>query len=142
MRKLVVPTLVLIAATFLAGIQLASAAEGAAFPELKAFHDLVAKLWHTYYPTDNWKAARELAPDLVKAADALAKAPLPADVKNRQKSFDEKAKYLSAIVADYAEVAQKTDDGAMKKATVKLHEAFHELVTALYSQPKTGDNKK
>jgi hypothetical protein len=137
MRRLFVAVLFLVT---LGAFAWAWAGEEASFPELKAFHDLIAKAWHTHYPQDDFASLRKMAPDFVKAADVLVKAKLPPTLQKRQSVFDMRSKVLALKADEFAATAKKNDDAALKKATVALHEAFHDLVSGLYSKadPEEG----
>lgn len=100
---------------------------GKGFVELKAFHDVMAKMWHEDFPKDDWKAIRTATPQLKKATDALVAAKLPASYQPRAAQFEVDVKLLAASVENVIKAGNGADDGALKQAVIKMHEAFHDV---------------
>ncbi|NLH47147.1 MAG: hypothetical protein GX444_00940 [Myxococcales bacterium] len=124
-----------------AGAAWAGENEPAPVPELTAFHLVMAKCWHTDYPAKDWAAIRQAAPELVMLAGALQKATLPAGLQSRKATFDSKALILVAEVGKLAQTAKGKDDAALSKALIDVHEAYHQLATALYKKEEPEHNE-
>jgi len=95
-------------------------------PELKAFHDLLAPLWHAEKGpkrTSDTCAARE---QFKAAADAVAKAtpPVPANAD----TWTAGTRALVAAVADLDHQCTVAGSGDFEGVFAKVHEAFHALM--------------
>ena len=133
--------LILILASLGASAVWAADNEPAPFPELTAFHHVMAQCWHTDYPAKDWAAIRLAAPELVSLAATLQKATLPAGLQSRKATFDSKALILVAEVGKLAQTAKGKDDAALGKALIGVHEAYHQLTVALYKKDEPEHNE-
>ncbi|MDP8222445.1 MAG: hypothetical protein P9L99_03730 [Candidatus Lernaella stagnicola] len=112
------------------------------FPELKAFHDVMAQMWHVDFPKDDWAAIRTVAPKLSEAAAALVKAELPANYAERKAQYAIDVKLLADSVANVVAAAKGDDDAKLKQSVIKMHEFFHDLIYNLNSQKEANNSQQ
>jgi hypothetical protein len=95
-------------------------------PELTAFHDLLAPLWHAEKGPKRMKDTCAAVPQFKTSADAVAKATPP--TKANADTWTQATRALVASV-DALETACKTNDNAKFEAAFhNVHEAFHSLM--------------
>ena len=104
------------------------------FPALNEFHDVVVKIWHEYFPVDNWSAVRQAVPDLQKRMKALQEAQLPAGFSSQADAYKAKLADLTNSVNELAEAAKGDDDEKLNKSVVKMHTAYHSLIRILFAK--------
>lgn len=96
------------------------------WPELKAFHSVMAQ---TFHPSEegNLQPIKERAGEMVEKAEALAKSTIPADFSN-----DKIKKAIEKLVADSKDlktlVDKKESDEVITKNLSALHDTFHEII--------------
>jgi len=131
----------IIVAACLSATTVAAKEEGASmkFPEMGAFHEVIYKIWHEYYPAGDFEAVRAICPKLSESMEALSKAELPEVYQHRSEVFQKRRAALQASVDDLVKMAKEGDDAAMKSGVERLHHAFHGLVRAIHSRPRSLD---
>ena len=102
------------------------------FPELSAFHEVLAPIWHTHYPANDWAAIRQAAPQLVAKMQALKNAKLPPGLALHAAAYQPKLEALQQAVNAVAAAAQGADDEKLKQAVMQMHHAYHAIVMVLY----------
>jgi hypothetical protein len=117
-------------------------ADGKSFPELKAYHDVMAEIWHQHFPKDDWAAVRAKASALKPAMDAMLKAKLPAGYAPRLAQFDVDVKIMGVATDSVIAAAKGTDDDALKQTVIKMHEAFHDLIYNLNTDKDPEDPER
>jgi hypothetical protein len=107
-----------------------SQTDTAEWPEMDAFHLIMAESFHPYKDTLNLGPARANADALASAAEKWSDAPLPKKVNND----DVKAKLqqLKTDTKAFAEIVKSGDDKAIGEALTRLHDLFHEIQEAWY----------
>lgn len=94
------------------------------------FHIVMAEAFHPYKDSANLQPAKELAADMVAAAEKWAKSPLPAQVDNDvvKGKIDE----LTKETKQFQETVQSGNDAEISSQLNALHDLFHELQDAWY----------
>mgnify|MGYP000901832625 FL=1 len=131
-RRLLVMTICF--ALLLPALLLAAEEHGDNVPGMKEFHDVMAKMWHTYYPANDWASVRKDIGALQERAKKLQETKLTGDMAAKQETFDktvaEMIKQIDLLVA----ACKKDDDEAVKKGVFDVHMAFHDMISALYAK--------
>ena len=100
--------------------------------EMDDFHMAMAEAFHPYKDSANLEPAKTYADSLVASADRWSKAPLP-----EKFSEDDEIKFklnqLKVDAATFADVAKTGNDKAIGESLTKLHDLFHEIQEAWYS---------
>lgn len=99
----------------------------AEWPEMDAFHMLMAESYHPFKDSANLEPARKLAPELAASAVSWAAATLPAQVDNDEMK-EELATLSKECQAFAAQVSAGGDDAAQGAALTALHERFHGIM--------------
>lgn len=92
-------------------------------PAMKDFHDVLAKVWHTYLPEKDYASIRKDAPKMAGLMETVKKAELPKSVKDveaAKKQIDVLAKAVDNLVV----VAKEADDEKLSAAVTSVHEEF------------------
>jgi hypothetical protein len=107
------------------------------WPELKTFHEIMAK---TFHPSEegNLKPIKERAGEMVEKAQALADSKIPTEFAN-DKVKAAVAKLVTGSKELKALVDKKEKDEVITKNLSALHDTFHEIV-GLCMHPE-GDHK-
>lgn len=96
-------------------------------PALNDFHEVIAEIWHTAWPEKNTKMLVELLPQVEKGAAAVAKAPLPGILHEREAKWGEGVKRLQSIVSEYKAATAPMDDKKLLSAAERLHMQYEVL---------------
>lgn len=108
-------------------------------PELFAFHDVIATIWHEAWPAKDVAQLKALLPEVKSGAAKVAGAALPGILRDKQAAWDEGVAALQRTVADY-EAAAAGDDGAKLLAAAEaLHAQFEKLVRTIRPVTKEID---
>jgi hypothetical protein len=105
-----------------------SPTDTAEWPEMDAFHLIMAESFHPYKDTLNLGPARANADALASAAEKWADAPLPKKVDND--NVKAKLQQLKTDTNAFAKVVKSGDDKETGEALTKLHDLFHEILEA------------
>lgn len=111
--------------------------EQADWPEMDAFHMIMAESFHPYKDSANLEPAKAQAAGMAANAASWAEAPLPKKVNN-----DQVKEYLATLkteTAAFAELVQTGSDEEIGKALTDLHDLFHSIQEAWYGG---GDGQK
>jgi len=100
-------------------------------PELKAFHEVIFKLWHDAWPNKNIALMKELIPAIDSHVVKLQKVELPGILRDKKSKWDEKVKLLDTIVVDYKKAAAANDTQKSLDAAEKLHAQYESMVRIL-----------
>ena len=117
--------LILVALGILAVSGVYAQTKAAPWPEMKAFHTLMAG---TYHPAEegDLKPLKEKAVELHKAAETWKASKIPADFKEK-----ETKETLELLVKQTAEIAEKVKTNITDKELVGLitsaHDTFHKI---------------
>lgn len=105
--------------------------------ELDEFHAIMADVFHPLKDSGNIAVYMSRAGELADAAEKWAAAPLPEKVNNDEvKSMIEELKKGSRQVAD--EIANGAEEDYAGTELHKLHDQFHKIQEAWYSDGKEG----
>lgn len=102
------------------------------WPEMDAFHLIMAESFHPYKDSGNLEPAKRYAAEMAQSAAKWAEAPLPEKVNKPE--VKEKIGLLKAGTADFAVIVQNGDDAQIGEALTSLHDLFHELQDAWYGR--------
>jgi hypothetical protein len=97
-------------------------------PALNSFHEVIFKIWHEAWPQKNTALLRQLVPDVEKGIAAVATAPLPGILRDKEPAWEEGVRKLQAVGADYRAAAASNDDTRLITAAEKLHGQFEALM--------------
>jgi hypothetical protein len=100
-------------------------------PELKAFHSVIYKLWHTAWPEKDIAMMAELIPDIDKGVEKIQKAELPGILRDKKPRWEEGIKGLNVIVKEYKTAIASKDTQKILDAGEKLHSQFESMVRML-----------
>ncbi|MBI4810044.1 MAG: hypothetical protein HY800_01075 [Ignavibacteriales bacterium] len=100
-------------------------------PELKAFHEVIFKLWHDAWPNKDIALFKELVPGVDSHAVKVNKAQLPGILRDKKERWDEGVKSLNQIVAEYKKAIATTDTQKILDAAEKLHAQYEKLVRTI-----------
>ncbi|MFO0547025.1 MAG: hypothetical protein U0271_01490 [Polyangiaceae bacterium] len=100
--------------------------EHSAVPEVAAFHDVLAPLWHDKAQAKDWAGVCAGTKDLTTHADAIVASKSADKLGDRAQTFRDAATQLSKLSTDLDSVcSQKGDvEGALKQ----VHEQFHKVM--------------
>ena len=123
MKKLIYPLAIILAILPFRGIAQKAKAP---WPELKAFHTLMAA---TFHPTEdgNFKPLKQKADSLYMAAKTWLAAAIPADY-NATKTKATLKKLVKQCGDINDSVKAKTTDAKLKAMITEAHEIFHTIV--------------
>ena len=107
-------------------ISFAQTGKVAPWPELTAFHSLMAA---TFHPTEdgNFAPLKEKADSLMNAALAWYASPVPDSYKLNETKAEIK-KLVAQCINISSAVKAKADDGKLKTLITGAHEIFHKIV--------------
>jgi hypothetical protein len=99
------------------------------WPQMDAFHMIMAEAYHPYKDSSNVEPARRLAEEMAKSAETWNAAPLPEKVNN-----DDVKAQLDELVIETREFADKIKAGAgddeIGATLTALHDSFHQITEA------------
>lgn len=95
-------------------------------PELNAFHEVIAQLWHTAWPNKDAALMKELLPRVQADFAAVKKATLPGILRDRKPQWDKGLAAMEEAVQRYAKAAAGSDPGPLLDAVEALHGRFEE----------------
>lgn len=102
------------------------------WPEMDAFHLVMAESFHPFKDSGNLEPAKRYAAELAQSAAKWADAPLPEKVNKPE--VKEKIALLKSGTAHFAVIVQNGDDTQIGEALTSLHDLFHELQEAWYGR--------
>jgi hypothetical protein len=97
-------------------------------PALDSFHGVIRKIWHEAWPAKNVSMLRQLAPEVAKGIDAVASAPLPGILREKQGAWEKGIGNLRAAGSEYQAAVAAKDDGRLLAAAETLHSRFEALM--------------
>ncbi len=100
----------------------------AQIPSLTEFHEVIFPIWHTAWPEKNTAMLIQLAPDVKRCSNNLAKATLPGILRDKQDIWNEGVTRLQAITAEYENAASPLDSVRLLDAAEQLHAQYEKLV--------------
>lgn len=110
--------------------------DAAEWPEMDAFHLVMAESFHPFKDSANLEPARRLAPEMAAAATKWANAPLPEKVNTPE--VKEKINLLKSASDEFAQLVQTGSEEEIGNALTGLHDLFHELQDAWYGKGEGG----
>ncbi|QOI98132.1 MAG: hypothetical protein HRU69_11835 [Flammeovirgaceae bacterium] len=133
MNKLFVNSFVALAVVFAAcSGKKEEAAEQTDWPEMDAFHMIMAESFHPFKDSANLAPAKAQAAEMAANAATWAGKPLPKKVDNDQ--VKEYIANLKTETAAFAQLVQTGTDEEIGKALTDLHDLFHAIQEAWYGK--------
>lgn len=108
------------------------AEEQTEWPEMDAFHLIMAESFHPFKDSGNLEPAKKYAAEMAQSAAKWAEAPLPEKVNTPE--VKEKIALLKSGTAEFANLVQQGDSTQIGEALKSLHDLFHELQEAWYGK--------
>jgi hypothetical protein len=108
-------------------------------PELFAFHEVIATIWHEAWPAKDIAQLKALTPQVKAGAAKVAGAQLPGILRDKQAAWDEGVAGLQRTVTDYETAAASGDDARLLAAAEALHAQFEKLVRTIRPLTKELD---
>lgn len=108
-------------------------------PELFAYHEVIATIWHEAWPAKDVAQLKTLAPQVKAGADKVAAAKLPGILRDKQAVWDQGVAALQKSVADYEAAIAAGDDARLLAAAETLHAHFEKLVRTIRPVTKEID---
>lgn len=108
-------------------------------PELFAFHDVIAPLWHEAWPNKNLAMMRELLPEVEQHVAAIRKAQLPGILRDKQEVWANGVEALAAAAARMKAALAANDEKGSLDAVEDLHARFEDLVRVIRPAMKELD---
>ncbi|MCK6618314.1 MAG: hypothetical protein L6Q51_11800 [Cyclobacteriaceae bacterium] len=131
MNKLIVNSIVVLVVIFSACTgKKEEAAEQNDWPEMDAFHMIMAESFHPFKDSANLAPAKAQAADMAANAAKWAETPLPKKVDNDQ--VREYMANLKTETAAFAQLVQTGTDEEIGQALTDLHDLFHAIQEAWY----------
>lgn len=100
-------------------------------PELHAFHEIIAPMWHDAYPAQDTTMLQLLWPDIVKHSAAVHAVELPGILRDKKEAWQKGLERLHAAEMRYGASLAAHDKDALLKAAEDLHSAFEGLVRVI-----------
>lgn len=101
------------------------------WPEMDAFHMIMAESFHPFKDSANLEPAKAQAAEMATNAAKWAQTPLPKKVDNEQ--VKEHMTNLKTETASFAQLVQTGTDEEIGQALTDLHDLFHAIQEAWYS---------
>ena len=108
-------------------------------PELFAYHEVIATIWHEAWPAKDIAQLKALTPQVKSGAAKVAGAELPGILRDKQAAWDEGVAALQRTVADYEAAAAGDDGPRLLAAAEALHAQFEKLVRTIRPVTKEID---
>ncbi|MGV8042366.1 MAG: hypothetical protein AB2L07_20750 [Thermoanaerobaculaceae bacterium] len=108
-------------------------------PELFAFHDVIAPLWHEAWPNKNLAMMRELLPQVEQHVAAIRKAELPGILRDKQDVWNKGVEALAAAASSMKAALAANEEKASLDAVEELHARFEGLVRVIRPAMKELD---
>ena len=97
-------------------------------PELEKFHEVIYPIWHTAYPSKDYKALRSYVPEVDSLADKIYSADLPGILRDKKQKWQYGIKEFKVSVDEYRRAASNGNDEALLNAAENLHSKYEALV--------------
>lgn len=111
----------------------------ATVPALTDFHEVIFTIWHTAWPEKNVALLAELAPEVRRQGDILAKAQLPGILRDKEDAWRAGIEELQTILTDYEQASSLVDSIRLLDAAERLHARFEGLVRVIRPPLKEVD---
>lgn len=108
------------------------AEEQTEWPEMDAFHLIMAESFHPFKDSGNLEPAKKYAAEMAASAAKWAEAPIPEKVNKPE--VKEKIALLKSATAEFAQMVQSGTEEQISEALTGLHDLFHELQDAWYGR--------
>lgn len=95
--------------------------------ELDAYHVVLYKIFHKYLPGAQWDDLREASIQLSEKCGALAKAAVPAKLKEKAAQFEKNRKALCDATDNLSALAKRKGEKAIEKAVNDVHAKYRIL---------------
>jgi hypothetical protein len=100
------------------------------WPQMDAFHMIMAESFHPFRDSADIGPAKANADSLVAAAETWLNAPIPEKVNNDE--VKEMLQHLKSEADAFAIVSKTDDQKAIGESLTKLHDLFHKLQEKWY----------
>ena len=108
-------------------------------PELFAFHEVIAPLWHEAWPNKNLAMMRELLPQVEQHLAAIQKAELPGILRDKQAAWKQGVEAMTAAASAMKTALAANDEKSSLDAVEELHARFEGLVRVIRPAMKELD---
>lgn len=102
-----------------------------AVPELIAFHEVIAPMWHEAYPAKDYAALRALMPAIESGMARVNAARLSGILRDKQAAWDKALAEFNQAAGEYKQAAAGGDDQALLAAAELLHLRFEMQVRSV-----------
>ena len=96
--------------------------------ELDRFHKLLHPLIHEAYPNKDFASIRKAIPDLVKAAEAMAKATLPKEMVSKKTDYKKESRKLVKQLKAMKDKKDELSDEQLGKKFMEMHDTFEGIM--------------
>ncbi len=96
--------------------------------EVDDFHKVLHPLVHEAYPNKDFNAIRAGIPDLLAAANTMAKAVLPSDLAPKQKEYKNEVRRLVKQLKEMDKKKGKLSDDELGKKFMAMHDTFEKIM--------------
>jgi hypothetical protein len=104
------------------------------------FHDVIYPIWHSYYPAKDFKALREITPEVNAKAENIYAVKLPGILREKAEKWSSGVKEFKNSVNEYTEKSKGTDDKGLLKAAEKMHSKYEMLFRIISPTLKEADD--
>ncbi len=108
-------------------------------PELFAYHEVIATIWHDAWPAKDVAQLKALLPEVKSGAEKVAGASLPGILRDKESAWNEGVAELQRAVAEYEAAALADDGPRLLAAAEALHARFESLVRTIRPVTKEID---
>lgn len=108
-------------------------------PELVAFHEVIAELWHQAWPDKDAALMKKLLPQARTDFAAVQAAKLPGILRDRQTAWDEGLKTMAAALEAYGQAVDAGNLQGMLDGVEHLHAAFEQQMRVVRPPMKELD---
>lgn len=102
-----------------------------AVPELIAFHEVIAPMWHEAYPAKDTAALRALVPAIEAGMARINAARLSGILREKQAAWDKALAEFNQAAVEYRRAAAGSDEQALLAAAELLHLRFEMQVRSV-----------
>ncbi len=101
-------------------------------PELTAFHEVIAQLWHGAWPAKDYTQMKDLLARVEQGVASVEGASLPGILRDKQAAWDGQLAALRTTLERYRAAVVSDDDEALADAVEALHARFESMVRLIH----------
>ena len=107
---------------------------------LEDFHDVIYPIWHSYYTAKDFKALREITPEVNAKAEIIYAVKLPGILREKAAKWSSGVKEFKNSINEYTEKSKGTDDQGLLNAAEKMHSKYEMLIRIISPTLKEVDD--